>query len=121
MASDDSQKASSCALCAISYYNAFSQVNKSFKALASDDSQKASSCAPLAGMQLGSGLFRSLSVEHDQHGVRLPITAQVDCEDDAVAILRWSFMVTRMMRKIYAQDATVRFVQESSLYVNTGP
>ena len=89
--------------------------------MASDDSQKASSCAPLAGMQLGSGLFRSLSVEHDQHGVRLPITAQVDCEDDAVAILRWSFMVTRMMRKIYAQDATVRFVQESSLYVNTGP
>jgi len=105
----------------VSNVNAFSQVKKSFKALASEDSQKASSCAPLAGMQLGSGLFRSLSVEHDQHGVRLPITAQVDCEDDAVAILRWSFMVTRMMRKIYAQDATVRFVQESSLYVNTGP
>jgi hypothetical protein len=95
----------------------FPKVKKSFKALASDDSsRKASSCAPLAGMQLGNGLLRPLSVEYDLHGVRLPITDLVDHEDDAVAILRWSFMVTRIMRKIYAQDATVRIVVKSTIY-----
>ena len=50
---------------------------------------------------VGSGLLRSLSVQYDGNGVRIPVRGMVEDHDDIVVILRWSFTVTRTLRRVW--------------------
>jgi CRP-like cAMP-binding protein len=49
--------------------------------------------------QVGGCLFRTLSVQYDRHEVAIPTSSMLDHKEDEVSILRWSFMVGRILRR----------------------
>jgi len=59
--------------------------------MSADDIEKASSCAPFAGSHVSSGLFRALSVDHDENGVRTPESSRVGCVLFGLAVLEGHF------------------------------
>ena len=69
---------------------------------------RSTSTQPHVGGSIGSGMFRALSVQFDAEGVQIPTKALLGRGGDAVKILRWSFMVSRVLRRLYTQDPTVR-------------
>jgi len=91
-----------------------------------DPSDGKETTVPAAGAaSVGSGLLRSLSVQYDEQGVRVPVARMVDHSDDPIVILRWSFCITRLLRRVYAQDCTVRIFNRinafgSKVYDDTG-
>ena len=58
--------------------------------------------------KVAGGLLRGLSVQSSTDGRHLPSSLLAEEVDDPVCILRWSFMVTRSLRRLYSLDISVR-------------
>ena len=67
---------------------------------------------------VSSGLLRSLSMQTSSDGVLLPTTMLAEKKDDPIPILRWSFMVTRSLRRIYSLDKTQRIFNRITTFGN---
>lgn len=63
---------------------------------------------PFKKSLVASSNFRSLSMVYSEDGTLLPSRSLIDVHDDPVRILRWSFLVVRILRRIYSVDTTIR-------------
>jgi hypothetical protein len=64
------------------------------------------------------GLLRGLGVNQSEEGVLLPSMNLIEKDDDPIAILRWSFIVVRNLRRLYALDKTQRMANRISTFGN---
>jgi CRP-like cAMP-binding protein len=67
---------------------------------------------------VSNGLLRGLAVNMSEDGVLLPSGKLIEKEDDSIAILRWSFIVVRNLRRLYALDKTQRMFNRISTFGN---